>query len=332
MTMDYSRLKTSISLFLVVIAFGTFGYSLVEGMGLFDAFYMTIITISTVGFSEIKPLSDAGRLITVVIIVTGISVGTYTLGQLVNGFIEGELRILLGRRKLQKNISRLKDHWIICGFGRIGRIISSELHADSIRFVVIEHNAEKNEELEQSGYLYINMDATDENTLLGAGIMHAKGIVTAVRSDANNVFITLTAKALRPDIFVLCRASDEKNEGKLLRAGASRVVSPYLIGGRRMAQVLKRPTVVDFIDSTMVNSQLGLLLEEAVIGRDSSLVGQTLLSSNIRRDYGVIMVAIKKTTNEMVFNPTSNEKLEAGDTIVVIGKKNDLERLNQVLS
>lgn len=330
--MEYSRLKISISLFIVVITVGTVGYALVERMSLFDAFYMTVITISTVGFSEIKPLSIAGRVVTVVIIITGISLGTYTLGQLVKIFIEGELRKLLGRRKLQRNISRLKDHWIICGFGRIGKIISSELESDNISFVVIEQNPDKNDELEQQGYLYINSDATDEDALLNAGIMNARGIVTAVRSDANNVFITLTAKALCPDIFVLCRASDQKNEGKLLRAGATRVVSPYLIGGRRMAQVLKWPTVVDFIDSTMMNSQLGLALEEAVIGPGCELENQTLLSSNIRRDFGVIIVAIKKTTNEMIFNPMPSEKLEAGDVIVVIGKKDDLKRLNRVLS
>ena len=328
--MDYSKLRLSLTLFLFIISFGTLGYWLFEKMGFFDALYMTVITVSTVGFSEIKPLSQEGRVITMLIIITGITVGTYTLGQVFRLLVEGELRIFLGRRKLEKTILTLKDHWIICGFGRIGKIISRELAADKVKFVVIEQNPAKIEALEGEQFLYLNMDATTEEALIKAGIEYAKGIVTAVRSDANNVFITLTAKGLRPDIFVLSRSSDDKNEGKLLKAGASRVVSPYLIGGRRMAQVLKRPTVVDFIDTAMMNGELGLSMEEAVIGAGSSLTNKTLLESNIRRDYGVIIVAIKKPTGQMVFNPAPDEKLEAGDVVVVLGKKKeDLDRLTR---
>jgi voltage-gated potassium channel len=328
--MDYSRLKISLALFSLIISFGTLGYHMVEGMSYFEAFYMTLITVTTVGFSEIKPLSEMGRLITVIVIVTGISVGTYTLSQLVKIVIEGELRIFLGRRKLEKNIAELKNHWIICGFGRIGRIISSELAADSIPFLVIEQDAEKNGALEAWGYLYFNMDAASDEALVKAGIHNARGIVTAVRSDANNVFITLTAKGLRSDIFILARASDQNNETKLLRAGATRVVCPYMIGGKRMAQVLKRPTVVDFIDTTSMDSKLGLVMEEAVIGTGSPLAGKTLVQSNIRRDFGIIIVAIKKPDNRMIFNPAPAEILEAQDVIVAIGKKNDLDKMQKV--
>jgi voltage-gated potassium channel len=175
------------------------------------------------------------------------------------------------------------------------------------------------------------MDATSEEALLAAGIENARGIVPAVRSDANNVFITLTAKGLHPQIFVLSRASDEKNEAKLKRAGAQRVVSPHLIGGRRMAQVLKRPTVVDFIDIAMMESHLGLMMEEATIGPNSHLIGKTLIESQLRQDFGVIIVAIKKPTDEMIFNPMPLERLEDGDVIVVMGKKQDLQRMTEVL-
>jgi voltage-gated potassium channel len=300
-------------------------------MPAFDAFYMTIITISTVGFSEIKPLSQIGRIITIIVIVSGISILTYTLGQVVKIFIEGELRSILGRRKLEKQISELNDHYIICGYGRIGTIISHELSDENISFVVIEKDSAKNEQLEKNNFLYLNMDATSEEALIKAGIKKARGIVTAVRSDANNVFITLTAKGLQSDVFILARASDVKNESKLLKAGASRVVCPFLMGGRRMAQVLKKPTVVDFIDTTMMNSQLGLKMEEAVIGPTSNLIGKTLIDSQIRQEFGVIIVAIKKPSNEMIFNPIPTEILEAGDVIVVIGKKEDLKRMNAVL-
>ena len=329
--MDHSRLRISIILLFAVICAGTIGYSVFEDMSVFDAFYMTIITISSVGFSEVKPLSQVGRIITIIIIVSGISVLTYTLGQVARIFVEGELRKILGRRKLEKQISKLNDHYIICGFGRIGSIISRELSAENISFVVIEQDTEKIKQLEEDNLLYLNMDATAEEALLQAGLKKAKGIVTAVKSDADNVFITLTAKGLRSDIFVLARASDVQNESKILRAGASRVVCPYLFGGRRMAQILKKPTVVDFIDSAMMDSQLGLSMEEAVVGPASDLIGKTLIDSQIRQRFGVVIVAIKKPTSEMVFNPTPMEKLEYQDTIVVIGKKEDLKRMNEVL-
>lgn len=208
--MDYSKLKLSIILFILNISFGIIGYCVLENMGIFDALYMTIITLSTAGFSEIKPFSQGGRIITLLIIITGIGVGTYTLGQVFRIFVEGELRLLLGRRKLDKTISGLKNHWIVCGFGRIGKIISRELAADKMKFAVIDQNTSKIEELEQQQHLSLNMDATTEEALMKDGIQLAKGIVTAVRSDANNVFITLSVKAFRPDIFVLSRISDVK--------------------------------------------------------------------------------------------------------------------------
>jgi len=330
--MDYSRLRISIFVLIAVVSLGTVGYVTLEEMDLFDAFYMTLITISTVGFGEIKPLSDGGRILTIFIIISGISVLTFTLGQVLTIFMEGELSQLLGRRKLEKQISRLKDHYIVCGYGRIGKIVSQELADDNIPFIIIEQNPNLVEILEQVRYLYINMDATTEAALLKAGIMKAKGIVTAVHSDANNVFITLSAKGLRPDIFILARSSDEENQEKLLRAGATRVVCPYLMGGRRMFQVLKRPTVMDFIDTATIDTQLGLRMEEAVVSTKSSLLGKTLIESHIRQDFGVIIVAIKKPTGEMIFNPLPTEKLEGGDVIVVIGKKEDLIRMDTVLS
>ncbi|MDH3884603.1 MAG: potassium channel protein [Desulfobacterales bacterium] len=328
---DSKKLRYSLLMLIGIIALGTCGYYFVEHMPLFEAFYMTIITLSTVGFAEVIPLSQVGRAMTVIIIILGISVGAYTIGVLVRALVEGELVKIFGRRKMQKQVSGLKNHFIICGFGRIGRIVCSELNADNIDFLVIEQDPSVIEYIQTQKYLYLDMDATSEEALMQAGIMEAKGIVTAVNSDANNVFITMTAKSLRPDVFVLARASEEKNEGKLFRAGATRVVSPYLIGGRRIAQMLKKPTVVDFIDIAMMGSHLGLMMEEATIGNKSSLIGKTLIDSHLRKDYGVIIVAIKKLSGDMVFNPTFSEKLEAGDVIVVIGKKEDLKRMDAVL-
>ncbi len=185
--------------------------------------------------------------------------------------------------------------------------------------------------IESKGYLYIQMDSTSDDALAKAGIMRAKGLVTVVQSDADNVFITLSAKGLRPDIFVLARASDQKNEGKMMRAGATRVVSPYLIGGKRMAQVLIRPTVVDFIDIAMMDSHLGLRMEEAKVGGQSGLIGKKLMDSGLRQNFGVIIVAIKKRSGEMIFNPMPTEIIDSGDIIVVLGKHDDLQRMHSVL-
>ena len=326
-----SRLLYAFVMLIGIVAFGTCGYYFVEHMPVFESFYMTIITISTVGYAEIMPLTQAGRALTVIIIILGITVGAYTIGMLVRAFIEGELLKIFGRTKVQIQVSNLKNHFIVCGFGRIGRIICNELATDDIDFVVIEQDPAVIEKIESKNYLFLEMDATSEEALLNAGIMKAKGIATALRSDANNVFITLTAKGLRPDIYILARASHENNEDKLSRAGASRVVSPHLIGGRRMAQVLKRPTVVDFIDIATMGDSLGLMMEEAKIGNGSGLAGKNLVDSQLRKDFGVIIVAIKKMAGNMIFNPLPAETLESGDVIVVIGKRKDLKRMNAVM-
>jgi voltage-gated potassium channel len=331
LVMEIVKLRISLFLLFSIIVIGTAGYSAIEHMTLFDSFYMTLITISTVGFSEIAPLSQIGRILTIFIIVSGISLLTYTLGQIAKIFIEGELRNLLGRRKLGKQISELTGHFIVCGFGRIGEVICKELADEQIPFLVIEKQDEKIEVLEKMQYLYLAGDATADEVLLQAGLIKAKGLATAVSSDADNVFITLTAKGLRPDIFVLSRAADLKNESKLLRAGASRVICPYNMGGTRMAQILKKPTVVDFLDTAMMSGELGLKLEEALVQNTSPIIGQNLLTSNLRRDFGVIIVAIKKASNEMVFNPGPLAIIEANDVIVAIGKQEDMKRMRQVL-
>ena len=329
--MEFVKLRISLFLLIGIIAFGTVGYTTIEHMTVFDSFYMTLITISTVGFGEITPLSQAGRILTIIIIVSGISLLTYTLGQIAKIFIEGELGKLLGRRKLGKQISELTDHFIVCGFGRIGEVLCKELADEKIPFLVIEKQGEKIEILEKMQYLYLVGDATDDEMLLQAGLMKAKGLATAVSTDADNVFITLTAKGLKPDIFVLSRAADLQNESKLLRAGASRVVCPYNMGGTRMAQILKKPTVVDFLDTAMMSGDLGLKLEEAVVHHSSLLVGKTIMSSNLRRDFGVIIVAIKKASNEMIFNPGPEAFIDANDVIVAIGKQEDMRRMRRVL-
>lgn len=329
--MEYKKITISIALLFATLFFGTAGYHIIENMSFFDSFYMTVITISTVGFGEIKPLSQPGRILTILIISTGIMVGAYTIGNLLRFLIEGELAKTLGRKKLEKEISKLKDHYIICGYGRIGSLICKELKNHDISFVVIENEDERIQQISKENILHIFMDATSEEALLKAGIMQAKGIIPAVKSDADNVFITLTAKGLRSDIFILSRASEEKNEIKLKRAGATRVISPYLIGGKRMAEVILRPTVVDFIDLAMMDKHLGLVIEETKVKEKSNLIGKNLIESNLRKDYGVIIVAIKKNSGEMIFNPMPQEILDENDVLVLLGKKEDLVKMSATI-
>jgi voltage-gated potassium channel len=328
---EMRNLQKSFTLLFLIIACGVIGYHVIEDMPFFDALYMTVITISTVGFQEVKPLSSAGRILTMIIISGGITVAAYTIGTLVRILVEGELKKTFGRRKVEKKISEMKNHYIICGYGRIGRLVCNELRDYRMDFVVIDNSPQSIEQMEADKVPYLALDATADETLIKAGIMQAKGIVTAVGTDADNVFITLTAKGLRPDIFILARASDEKNEMKLNRAGATRVVSPYLIGGKRMAQVLIRPTVVDFIDIAVSDSHLGLQMEECRIQKSSNLVGKNLVESGLRKEYGVIIVLIKKHDGAMIFNPQSTEILEGNDILVVLGKKEDMKRMSDVI-
>ena len=325
-----------ISLFLLsgIIAFGVIGYHKVENMSIIDSLYMTIITISTVGFGEVKPLSVEGRIITMIIIGTWITIGAYTIGNLFRVLVEGELSKTFGRKKLEKQISQLKNHYIICGYGRIGKLICRELQNNDIDFVAIDNDPDAVEQMDKDKLLFIPKDATLEDVLMSAGLMQAKGIVTALRSDADNVFISLTARELRPDIYILARASDESSLLKLKRAGANRVDLPYAIGGKRMAQALVKPAVGDFLDFAVMemDKNLGLGMEEVLIRENSNLVGKNLIQSNVRQDYGIIIVAIKKHTGEMTFNPVSTEVLYANDTLVILGKKEDLYRMKKKIS
>ena len=325
------KLRLAFITFLLTCTSGVLAYHFIEKMSLSDAIFMTAITVSTVGFGEVQPLSGTGRVITIFIIVFGITISGYTVGTFIRMLVEGEISARFGRKKVQKKITGLKNHYIICGYGRIGKLIAKELHSNNEKLIVLEKNAERIGELETLSIPYLMLDATEETTLLKAGIMKAKGLVTAVMSDADNVFITLTAKVLRPDIYVMARASDVKNEKKLTSAGADKVVSPYLIGGQRMAQMLIRPTVVDFIDIATMDDKLGLRMEEARISSKSRYIGKTLVESNLRKDFGVIIVLIKKSNGDMKFNPQPNEILEVNDVIVMLGKMDDLEKINAII-
>jgi len=311
------------------ILLSALGYVWIEGWSYFDALYMTVITLTTVGYGEVRPLSAAGRTFTMVIMLAGIGGLFYIVTSLARLVVEGEIHKALGKRKLLMHIKKLHDHYIICGFGRIGEIITRQLKERRIPFVIIENNPEHLPELEEAGYYFVAGDATREEVLLEAGIERAKGLVSVVSSDANNVFITLTARSLNPHLFIVARGAEPGSEQKLLRAGADRVESPYELGGRKMAQTILRPNVTTFIELAM-KEDVDLWMEEIVVSPKSSLVGLALKDSGIRQKLNTIVVSIKREGGEMIFNPSPGTQIFAGDTLIALGMREKLEALEKM--
>ncbi|TFH02657.1 MAG: potassium channel protein [Calditrichales bacterium] len=304
---------------------GTIGYYIIEGWSFLDALYMTVITLSTTGFQEIYPLSDTGRILTMILIILGISVLFYALHEINLVIFTGKF---FRERKMQKQINQLADHYIICGFGRMGKKISQELDKRNKKFVVIEKEIKNLDP--DSDYHYIHGNATEDEDLIRAGIKRARGLVSVLSSDIENTFTTLSARGLNPDLKIIARAEEEASKGKLLKAGADRVVLPYEIGGFRMMQALLKPSVVDYIDEVFSRSDLGLEIEEIKIQETSNLIDKTLAESAIRGTLDIIIIGIYREDGEMIFNPRSETKFHIHDNMIVIGELKKLEKLQVI--
>ncbi len=324
------RLSISLCLLLSVIVGGTVGYHLLEHLTLLDALYMTVITVSTVGFREVAEFSSIGRLFTIILIVFGVGCAFLVFTSITQWVIEGELQRLLGRKRAERRIDRLQDHYILCGFGRVGRLIAKEFSQHKVPFVAIEKDKETLSRHQWEGLLTIQGDATEEGTLVQAGVSRAKGLITALPSDAENLLITLTARDLNPKLYILARGGEEEgSERKLGRAGANKVISPYQIGGLRMAHTILKPTVVDFIEIATHSESLELEMEEIQIHPSSGLAHLALRDSGIRQEHGVIIVAVKKASGRMVFNPSPEVLMEPGDRLVALGEPKQMKRLEE---
>lgn len=311
----------------LLIVVGTLGYVLIEGWSFFDALYMTVITITTVGFLEVHDLSMGGRTFTMIMAVGGVVVFLYSATELLKVFFTGQLMEALGKQHMVRELAKLNQHLIVCGFGRMGRLVCEQFSAQGLPFVVIARDAKLLENFSLAHGIPINGDATSDEILKLAGIERARALITVVASDADNLYITMSGRLLNEKLFIVARAEDARSEPKLKRAGANRVVSPYLIGGQRVAQAVLKPAVVDFIELATKTEHLDLQLEESRILQGSSLISHSLQDSKIRQDLGVIVVAIKKPNGHMIFNPPPDTLLAAGDILIAMG---DRQRLNSL--
>lgn len=315
-------------LIILVLGLGTGGYSLIEKWEIVDALYMTVITLTTIGFQEVKPLSETGRIFTIIFVFFGVGVLAYAINTGMRIIFEGEIQKAFGRRKLERKIKSLKQHYIVCGYGRMGQIICGELRARMKPFIVIENEIQEVDADEET--LFIFGDATKDDILRSAGIERAKGLVSVLSTDAQNLFVVLSARGLNPDLIIIARAGEENSQQKLIRAGADRVVSPYHIGGLRIAHTMLKPAVVDFLEFATKTGNIELQMEEIRVQNSSELTGVSLHEMGAGRQLGVIIVAIKRSDGIMKFNPTSRTVIHEGDVLIALGESQKLTELEKL--
>ncbi|MBF0376693.1 MAG: potassium channel protein [Desulfamplus sp.] len=322
---------STLASFLIVFV-GTAGYMLIEKWNFIDSIYMTVLTLGSVGYSEVNPLSFNGRIFTMILIISGMSLVMYLAGLVVQFVVEGEMRSILGRRKLDKSISSLRGHYIVCGYGRIGRTLCNQIKEQNSEVVVIEKSEELLAVLEKDKTLYIHGDASNESILIKAGIENAKTLVAVLATDADNVFLVLTVRQLNPNIYIMARAGSDNVKSKLIAAGANRVESPYEVGAVSMALKLLQPSVSNFLDIALSRKQKDIQIEEVTISTKSKIINVMLKDSGIRQNYNIIIIAIKKNDGEMRFNPSFETFLEAGDIIIAMGRASNLKKFNDELN
>jgi voltage-gated potassium channel len=318
-------LGLAVALLVSVILGGTLGFMLIEGWSAWDAFYTTVITVTTVGLRE--DLSFPGQVFNVVLLCVGVGAALYTFTLLAVVVVEGGLPRRLQQRRRARMLDSITDHFIICGYGRIGSIVAQQFRRQDVPYVVIERDPERLQAAIDGGGLAVEADASREDVLTRVGIARARGLIAAVGTDAENVYAVLTARVLRPDLFIVGRAESEDATIKLKRAGADRVISPYQIGGMQIAQTALRPAVVDFVELATSSENLELAMEEIPVDDGSALSGRSILDANLRQRFGVIVVGIQRQDRRMEFNPEPDTAIRTGDKLVVLGRPESLRKL-----
>lgn len=313
------RFRLSLLLLFLLIVIGTGGYILIEGMVFVDALYMTVITLATIGFGEVQPLSTEGRVFTIFFILLGVSTGAWAISNGIEMILGDSVWQSVQRRRIDRALMNLKDHYIVCGYGRMGRQIVRDLRSRNQDFVIIELSPGAEMVLLDAGYPHIIGDAEQDEVLLRAGIERARGLVAALDSDAANVLTVLTARGLNPDLLVVARATNEPAESKLRRAGADRVVSPDAIGGHRLALALLQPKVHDFLEKVFNIHELDIDIGEIYVDEDSALAGLTIAGTNLRSEWNLTILAIENLQGEFIISPDPQRVVEAGEIVIVIG-------------
>lgn len=326
------RLLYIILTLLVTLVIGTVGFVVVDNYPPFDAFYMTLITMTTVGYGETHPLSHAGRVFNSFLIIFGVTTIFIAIGAMTQTIIEREFGEAIGQRRNKRMIDKLKDHYIICGFGRVGRGAAAELQHANVPFVVVDNNPDRVEKAMLAGMLAVAADSTRDETLRQVGIDRARGLVSALATDADNLFVLLSAKGLNPQIYVAARAAEEGAEAKMRRAGADAVFAPYSITGHRLAQALLRPHVVQFLDFTTKDIGMDIAIEQVRVSEHSPMASHSIKEMQIGRDVGVIVMAIRKGDGRMMFNPGADTRVDAGDHLIVMGRQENLDTLEALLA
>jgi voltage-gated potassium channel len=319
----------------LVLVIGTTGYVVIEGWSVMDALFMTVTSITTVGYREVHELSPAGQIFTMILLLGGVGTVFYVLTLMVAGVVEGGLFVRWERRRRARMIDNLRDHFIVCGYGRMGRLIVDEFRRQGVPHVIVDRDPELAHQIIQEGGLAVSADASSEEVLQRIGIHQARGLITAVSTDAENVYIVLSARLLRPDLYIIGRAETEDAVRKLKRAGADRVISPYQIGAQQMALTALRPAVVDFVQlatSTTASdgSHLDLAIEQVKISSGAPFAGKSIVDANLRAQFGVVIVGIQRTDGRMDFNPAPDALMQAGDQLIVMGRSDGLKQLESI--
>lgn len=314
------------------LAIGTVGFVVIDGYPPFDAFYMTLTTMTTVGYGELHPLSRAGRVFNSFLIMFGVTTILIAIGAMTQSIIELEFGDAIGKRRTKRMIDKLKDHYIICGYGRVGRGAAEELRHAGVPFVIVDINPERVERAMLAGLLAVAADSTRDDTLRQVGIEHARGLVAALATDADNLFVLLSAKGLNPRIYVSTRAAEEGADAKMRRAGADAVFAPYTITGHRLAQSLLRPHVVQFLDFTMNDLDKDIAIEQVRVAESSETVSKTIREMALGRQLSVIVLAIRHRDGQMVFNPPAETAVHGGDYLIVMGRQQNLRSLEELLA
>jgi voltage-gated potassium channel len=317
---------------LATLVTGTVGFTLIDHYPPFDAFYMTLITMTTVGYSEIHPLSQAGRIFNSVLIIFGVTTIFIAIGAMTQTIIELEFGDIIGKRRRKHMIDKLKDHFIICGYGRVGRGAAEELRHSGVPFVVVDIDSARVERAMMAGLLAVAADSTHDEVLRQVGIERARGLVAALSTDADNLFVLLSAKGLNPGIFVATRAAEEGAEEKMRRAGADAVYAPYALTGHRLAQSLLRPHVVQFLDFTAKDIGQDIAIEQVRVAETSEMVSKSIRDMQLGRDLGIIVMAIRNRDGTMLFNPPADTAVQAGDYLIVMGRPEMLRTLEGLLA